>query len=830
MKKKEILKYIDILEMANTEMAQGNSNWKDYELVLCESQQCAIVIGNDIEKRGESSKNIIEKLEVYCEEIYQLSLVLQNKETIKKRINHMQRLLTEIRNGIKFELSPDVKEIVFLPYKSSMWDSMESVWIAAAKNPFMECHVVPIPYFDRTSKGELGEMHYEGMDYPAYVPIESWKEYLIPQHKPDIIFIHNPYDQFNYVTCVHPNFFSEELRRYTDHLVYLPYFYTNKLFPEMHLQLPAYEHVDTIVVQNELVKKQFHRSNYEKKIVSLGSPKLDCILNYSKEKRYPEQLGQYISDGKKIVLLNTGISTFLENGEMAIQKILNAVSIAASVENVILVWRPHPLLEATIKSMRPDKYEKFLESKSLFISNNNCILDTGMNLNELVASCDAYIGGEESSLVVLFASLGKPVYILDNDRVFEKKYNEFFFDIYKSGEDIFFAHGEYPGICHANLRDGKVDEIIPIDSKEPQEYRLYTECVEHHRKLYFSPMQASEVVEFNISEKKIRTIQIKNTRTQNFNKAIKMDDSIWFIPTLNESILEFDLKNNTQIYHTKPINVIADNACEKGYYSMFASCCIGNSIYIASPTSNMIVQYEVTTKRIEKYSVGKKNSGYWHMINDEDNIWLVPYKGHAIVRWNISTNAIDEFDQFPESFEMYEEDKDYFLQLVNCDEFLLVFPKRANMILRIDKATGKLTEWSFGVSYCEGDRKNSGYWWPSNYYFAKRIGEFVYAHTAYDNSLLEIDLKNNAYRTIQIRIPKELKKVTYEKKFKKNRYNELDDYFYRESAVRSLTVFLELLNEGKIGFIKEEQGAFLKTMKNSDGTAGEKILEYVAAE
>ena len=38
---------------------------------------------------------------------------------------------------------------VFLPYKVSMWDSMETVWKAADKDPDCDAYVVPIPYFDK---------------------------------------------------------------------------------------------------------------------------------------------------------------------------------------------------------------------------------------------------------------------------------------------------------------------------------------------------------------------------------------------------------------------------------------------------------------------------------------------------------------------------------------------------------------------------------------------------------------------------------------------------------------------------------------------------------
>ena len=48
----------------------------------------------------------------------------------------------QIRKLIDEQISGK-KEIVFLPYKASMWDSMESVWKAAAEDDECEVYVVP---------------------------------------------------------------------------------------------------------------------------------------------------------------------------------------------------------------------------------------------------------------------------------------------------------------------------------------------------------------------------------------------------------------------------------------------------------------------------------------------------------------------------------------------------------------------------------------------------------------------------------------------------------------------------------------------------------------
>ena len=45
---------------------------------------------------------------------------------------------------------------------------------------------------------------------PEYVDITSWQNYDLKIRKPDVIFIHNPYDDANHVTSVDPSFYSRE--------------------------------------------------------------------------------------------------------------------------------------------------------------------------------------------------------------------------------------------------------------------------------------------------------------------------------------------------------------------------------------------------------------------------------------------------------------------------------------------------------------------------------------------------------------------------------------------------------------------------------------------
>ncbi|GAY77997.1 CDP-glycerol:poly(glycerophosphate) glycerophosphotransferase [Sporolactobacillus inulinus] len=125
-------------------------------------------------------------------------------------VNQLFTHISEIKRCISEE---DVEfEIVFFPYKASMWDCMESVWREVKKNKNCKCSVIPVPYYKLDKDGNNTEFCYEGEKFPDEVPIVSYSEYNLEEQHPDIVYFHNPYDQYNLVTRVLDEYFSSNLK------------------------------------------------------------------------------------------------------------------------------------------------------------------------------------------------------------------------------------------------------------------------------------------------------------------------------------------------------------------------------------------------------------------------------------------------------------------------------------------------------------------------------------------------------------------------------------------------------------------------------------------
>ena len=278
--KKQAENFIEVLDQAHAEIKASMDNHRtDAARELLEQcQEGAICLGELIEAREGARHAAIPLLEAYCETVYRIHEELGSSVSGDGRAVYqsLKQSLAPAADCVKNDIATR-PEIVFLPYKAAMWDSLESIWMAAQEDPECDAYVIPIPYYDRNPDGSLGRCHYEGNDLPDYVPVMHYDTYSLEINHPDIIYIHNPYDKNNYVTSVDPRFYSDQLKKYTQKLVYVPYYATSGGMSEGQALCPAYLNASYIVVQAEKYRQFFDPIIPDTKFLALGSPKFPHV-------------------------------------------------------------------------------------------------------------------------------------------------------------------------------------------------------------------------------------------------------------------------------------------------------------------------------------------------------------------------------------------------------------------------------------------------------------------------------------------------------------------------------------------------------------------------
>lgn len=841
--KKQVEDFIGLLAQTHDEIRNFMEK-KNYAaamdlLGLC--QEGAMQAGGLIEKTEGESSPVISRLEEYCELIYTVHEELSGNAEVnatrlyKKLRKSLIQVEICVKNDIKIRL-----EMVFMPYKASMWDSLESVWQAADAASDCDAYVVPLPYYDKNPDGSVGSYHYEGDKMPPYVPVTYYEAYSLEERKPDVIFIHNPYDFMNRVTSVDPRFYSYELKKNTECLVYIPYYTTSGGMSEGQSSCPAYYFADYIIIQAEKYRKFFDPEIPKEKFVPLGSPKFDRVMRLCKEPPETPVEWKEKMAGKKVYFYNTSLNGMLADTEDFLKKMEYVFRTFRGRQDSCLLWRPHPLMESTFDSMRA-AYRPFYDAlKKAFVEENIGILDETADIEKTIAFSDVYIGDAGTSVISLFGVVGKPIFILNN-RIHTKPGKDdwrgeklnFMFDMY--GNDRYFiARNDQLWFSEKNDYHYKFYMDLNIGYHGGG---YYIRAVEIKDKIYILPGNARNLL--IIKDKKIKKIDFKeqNIYPGAFSSYWYNEKYLFLYPNRYPQFIRLDLEKEEICYieDVKSFNVRNIN----GEWMTGGKNLYGNEMVFASPEDDQFLFMDIDT--LEKRTISGNlscNSGIQGVMPEGEYLWLLPFKGKEIIRWNPETGEVRKYNDFPEKFQSINETDRH-----SCDERLfgnIVFAKEknkgktiispcwGNMFLSLDQKTGKMEEWKTPIRF-----RNRG---KNEYFPAGGMGGFVATllHNGSANRriwytperrLFEVDIHTGAYREIEIEFDyEELKE--HEAGFAE--MSENLQYCLMEDAFNSLENFLDNSITGNPFDRKRQMKAFSQINAGQNGTCGEDIFRFVA--
>lgn len=403
--RRQLVELLDTVQEGISYAITQQDDSKKY--VLADCRQALNQIARAIAESGaDSQKFYQETLQAVQESLAEGVGPAQGRETVQR--------LRLVQSRLRGE--PVQTEVVFLPYKFSMWDCMESVWQATSEDPSCDCCVIPIPYYDRNSDHSLGAKHYEGTLFPQYIQAIDYRAYDFALRQPDIIYIHNPYDEGNLVTSVDPAFYSYELKKHTNCLVYIPY-YTSGYIASLKLGsglFSALRYVDYAIVQSEEMKRYFVDLGLNnKRILALGNPKFDAVIRH-KNDSLPFGWNEKLQN-KTVFLFNTSLSDLLSHNERWIPWLYSMLTNILKNKNCAVIWRPHPLMEATLSSMRPGQLQLYQEMKQRLCEADNLIYDEQGDVYPAFHASHALIS-DYSSLMWQYGVSGKPILCLTGSK------------------------------------------------------------------------------------------------------------------------------------------------------------------------------------------------------------------------------------------------------------------------------------------------------------------------------------------------------------------------------------------------------------------------------
>ena len=855
---KRILELTMTLSEAYAEMKRllARQDFANAVKLLCECQEFVLQIGSYIESIAGEGTRTVALLEDCHEALYLAAAQISGASRECSAAQGLSPRLQAIEESVRNELKPDKPEVLFLPYKAAMWDSLESIWLAAREDPGCDAQVIPIPYYDRLPNGGLGQMHYEGDQYPAYVPITDWQTYDIEASHPDIIFIHSPYDDGNTITSIHPVFYSKRLKEFTDLLVYVPYFVCVDDVQEHFCVCTGTMYAGKVFVQSEKIRQTYIRvfkqfedqyqchnmfGRPEDKFVAIGSPKFDKVLRSRPEDfTLPEAWRRLIAkpDGacKKVVLYNTTIDAILRGNDKYLDKIQSVLDTFRSRQDAVLWWRPHPLNETVYRSMQPQLLARYEQIAADYRQAGYGIFDDTPDLHRALCLTDGYYG-DWSSLVAMYQCTGRPVMISNPDQcggVGKTLQNALFWGFYHDGNQLWFVEERINALFRMDEAAMDIEYVGSFPS-DRHTYPLYRQITQGEGKLYAAPAYADCIAAFDkqsevFSKKSYRQLPPEHTDRRNFIGAVSYGDSIFFTPCKYPAIMSVNTLTDEVHYYSDWVEPLQKLTSDTQDLYFLKPLVTGHTMWLAACGANAVVEFDLITRKSNVHEVGGKHYRFNGICYDGSQYWLSPRYDTPVVKWHPSCGVMEEFP-IPEQYAAAG--RPCFHPVLHAGGYVWLIPIFACQALKIDLRTNEMTIAEPFAPAPEGDGVPLA---PGAYYFSQAEGDRIYALDCRLAKLITYCSATGRRSEKPVRYNEKtmarIKPLLASAMIKTPGACKTEsDLYYYESGSASVDDFINYLiffsDTEDAGLVSVRQmELFAQNNRHADGSAGKAIYEY----
>lgn len=821
--------------------------------ILAQCQEYAINVGTILEQNNDGLE-VVHMLEEYCECVYNMSLYNNFYEIQKKSVALLKDVYTQISN------METQYTIAFFPYKVEMWDSLESVWKAASKDKRCRCDVVVIPYFEFDKRDKQWKLAYDGNRFPDYVQVVNYENYVLKNIRPDAAYIHYPYDDSNKVTTIHPNYYSDKIKSYSNKLIYIPYYVTAGAISDNHKHFPVYKNIDYYIAQSEYFKESCRGTTVYDKMLPLGSPKIDNVIYKCEMNNNVSEQWKKILAGKKVVMLNTTLGDILNSREILLVKLRHFFELVKDMKDIALIWRPHPLTEATYKSMREDLYEKYMELKAYFINNNIGIFDETNDISDTIAISDAYVGSDGSSVINMFGAAGRPCFIFNNFIIDECPYQQQLrlniAGAYIDGKNLYFVSDILAGIfkaediCDAvktqseDIQCVYIGDIRGCEShtwQQPYAYICNDENGTYVSSLYGNYISFSNCNTCEQDGKAKGSYTITCTDKYDarpLGKMFKFHDMLTFLPYEGFTIWKYNISSEEWSQDRYTLAVLANRISNLSYGMIdYNAVNSKDCMWVITGCSNYLLRYNPYINDYNIFNVLDDNYNYSAIGEDSDNIWLADFDRNELVKIPFCGNElnIEGVDKIRintafinNSWENMSGMRRMFKTFVMTDDYVVLIPAFSDTIIGVNKYTYE-QEVINKDFLSEAAKQWNGY----NPQYAHSVGfsiasdDNIIIQRTYDRKLAIINITDKMYSECYMEVSDELLKAKLRDSDGFEKMSKANYFCRRESIYFGIKQFLSQLSAGELETVVHRQKESLKDVVANPGSCGEKVHEYI---
>ncbi len=285
-------------------------------------------------------------------------------------------------------------------------------------------------------------------------------------------------------------------------------------------------------------------------------------------------------------------------------------------------------------------------------------------------------------------------------------------------ENVYFSALNYNGLFKYN----KVEETVEMLEEIPEEKRfsrhLYSATILVGNQIYFAPMNAKDIAVYDIENKTISKISLKQEYSSiisKFSRMLRDDCYIYLIPFRYPAIVKINLKNQKVTYLDSWIGKLGI-----GKSDIFAKngCFLKNeNLHIALYEENKVLQINIKTEECELLEIPTKDKqGFVDMLFDEEYYWFVQRNYTTIIKYHVKSGRVDYI--YIDEFEGYQVGVPY-IRILEFDNKIFLAAYEGERSVIIDKQTNQVQEITKLNEIYKPIFENN---WKARFYFAEKIG------------------------------------------------------------------------------------------------------------
>lgn len=434
--RKEVLDMLGFISQMNVKLCEymEEGQFEEVLSMLNDEQDGAISIGTLIEKNIGKGTQTVCCLEEYCELIFNFYQTIINEEVdnILPAFEELCAGLGKTKETAELELE-EKKTAVFIVQRASSFKYFEPEYRSLIENPEWNVYVMPVPFFEKKLTGELTEKHFEKDDLPEGINIVDYESYSLEINHPDRIYVHDAFDEYDFNFSVLPYFYSKNIAKFTDKLVYIQDFTLDDFVAEDDRAVgmmadyalkPGLFAADEVYVCSEVIRERYvealaafageeTKEIWEGKIKVLPYRVPLCKSKEEIEGEIPADWLKFFKDEggefKKTILYGTSFGVLYGYGRKALDKIRESLE-EFQKSNLALIWRADPLIEQNESLLDKEVFEEYKKLKEEYENEKFGILDDGSHDDITVVLADAYYG-DGQNMAMRMHSLKKLVLI-----------------------------------------------------------------------------------------------------------------------------------------------------------------------------------------------------------------------------------------------------------------------------------------------------------------------------------------------------------------------------------------------------------------------------------